>query len=72
MGFLKKWGVGLWGGNGFLCTINSDEHSAKRYVRSVPKQPTAMEWSDEPWAYCISTGQLRENKGGDVMRIGVQ
>jgi hypothetical protein len=34
-------------------TINSDEHSAQRYVRSGPEQPTAMEWSDEQWAYCI-------------------
>ena len=47
-------------------TINSDEHSAQRYVRSGPGQPTATEQRDEPWAYCISTGQLRENKGESV------
>ena len=40
----------------------------KRYVRSVPEQPTATERSDEPWAYYTSTEQLRENKGGDVKR----
>ena len=49
-----------------MSTINSDEHSAKRYVRSVPEQPTATEQRDEPWAYFISTGQLRENKGESV------
>ena len=49
-----------------MSTINSDEHSAKRYVRSVREQPTATERSDKPWAYFISTGQLRENKGESV------
>ena len=39
-------------------------------MRSVPEQPTATEQRDEPWAYFISTGQLRENKGGDVKRAG--
>ena len=37
-------------------------------MRSGPEQPTATERSDEPWAYCISTGQLRENKGESVSR----
>jgi len=32
-------------------------------MRSVRKQPTATEQRDEPWAYYISTEQLRENKG---------
>ena len=49
-----------------MSTINSDEHSAQRYVRSVREQPTATERSDKPWAYCISTGQLRESKGESV------
>jgi len=35
-------------------------------VKSGLKQPTAMAGSDEPLAYCISTGQLRENKGESV------
>jgi hypothetical protein len=54
-----------------MSTINSDEHDAKHGVRSVPEQPTATEQRDEPWAYFISTGQLRENKGGDVSGTGV-
>jgi hypothetical protein len=53
-------------------TINSDEHSAKRYVRSGREQPLAPEQRDKPGAYCISTGQLRKSKGGDVKRAGVQ
>ena len=53
-----------------MCTINSDEHDAKHGVRSVPEQPLATEQRDEPGAYFISTGQLRENKGGDVKRAG--
>jgi len=55
-----------------MSTINSDEHDAKHGVRSVPEQPLAPEQRDKPGAYCISTGQLRESKGGDVMRIGMQ
>ena len=49
-----------------VSTINSDEHDAKHGVRSVREQPTATERSDKPWAYCISTGQLRESKGESV------
>ena len=55
-----------------MSTINSDEHSAKRYVRSEREQPLAPEQRDKPGAYCISTGQLRENKGGDVKRAGAE
>ena len=59
-GISEKMGGGVVGRQvGFLCTINSDEHSAKRYVRSGPEQPTVMERGDEPWAYYISTGQLQ-------------
>ena len=39
-------------------------------MRNVREQPTATERSDKPWAYFISTGQLRENKGGDVSGTG--
>ena len=39
-----------------MSTINSDEHSAKRYVRSGPEQPLAPEQRDKPGVYCISTG----------------
>jgi hypothetical protein len=39
-----------------MSSINSDEHSAKRYVRSVREQPTAMEQSDEPGASSYQQG----------------
>ena len=45
--------VGVVGRQGeFLCTINSDEHSAKRYVRSGREQPNAQEQHNEPGASC--------------------
>ena len=53
-----------------MCTINSDEHDAKHGVRNVREQPTATEQRDEPWAYYISIGQLRECKEGDVSGTG--
>jgi hypothetical protein len=53
-------------------TINSDEHDAKHGVRSGREQPLALEHRDEPGAYFVPTGQLRENKGGDVVRAGVK
>ena len=49
-----------------MSTIDSDEHDAKHGMRSVRKQPTATEQRDEPWAYYISTGKLRECKGESV------
>jgi len=33
-----------------MSTINSDEHSAKWYVRSEPEQPLAQEHRDKPGA----------------------
>jgi len=46
--------------------INSNEHDTEHGVRSEAEQPLAKKQRDEPWAYCISTGQLRENKGESV------
>jgi hypothetical protein len=51
-------------------TINSDEHDAEHGVRSGREQQLAPEQRDKPGAYLISTGQLRENEGGDVKRAG--
>jgi len=51
-------------------TINSDEHDAEHGVRSGREQQLAPEQRDKPGAYLISTGQLRENKGGDVKCTG--
>jgi hypothetical protein len=53
-----------------VSTINSDEHSAERYVRSEPEQPLALEHRDEPGAYFVPTGNRPGNKGGDVKRAG--
>ena len=39
-------------------------------MRSELEQPLALEYHDKPGAYFVSTGQLRENKGGDVKRAG--
>ena len=39
-------------------------------MRSGREQPLAPEQRDKPGAYCISTGQLRKSKGGDVKRVG--
>jgi hypothetical protein len=47
-------------------TINSDEHSAERYVRSGQEQPLALEYHDKPGAYYISTGN-RTEKTREVM-----
>ena len=55
-----------------MSTINSDEHSAKRYVRTEPEQPLALKHRDEPGAYFLSTGNRTGNKGGDVKRAGVK
>jgi hypothetical protein len=55
-----------------LCTINSDEHSAKRYVRSEPEQPLAPEHRDESGAYFVPTGNRPGDKGGDVKRAGAE
>ena len=34
-----------------MSTINSNEHSAKRYVRSEPDQLTALEYHGKPGTY---------------------
>ena len=39
-----------------MCPINSDEHSAKRYVRSGPEQPLAPEQRDKPGASSYQQG----------------
>ena len=62
---------GLEGLTFFTDTLRM-RHWKRRDVRSVLEQLTATERSDELWAYCISTGQLRESKGGDVMRAGAK
>jgi hypothetical protein len=36
------------------------------------RQPLAQEQRDKPGAYCISTGQHRKSKGGDVKRAGAE
>ena len=44
-------------------TINNDEHYAKRYVRSGPKQPLAPEYHDKPGASSSPTTR----KNSEVM-----
>jgi hypothetical protein len=46
-----------------MSTINSDEHSAKRYVRSRREQPLAPEYHDKPGASSFqedNSGKARE------------
>jgi len=49
-----------------MSTINSDEHSAKRYVRSEPKQPLAQEQSDKPGASSYQQDNSGKSKGESV------
>jgi hypothetical protein len=51
--------------------INSNEHDAKHGVRSGLEQPLAPEYHDKLGASSYQQDN-QENKGGDVMRIGVQ
>jgi hypothetical protein len=48
-----------------MSTINSDEHSAKWYVRSGPGQPLATEQRDEPGASSYQQGN--PGKASEVM-----
>jgi hypothetical protein len=50
----------------FVSTINSDEHSAKRYVRSEPEQPLAPEHRDEPGASSYQQDNSGKSKGESV------
>ena len=56
----------------FVSTINSDEHSAKRYVRSEPEQPLAPEYHDKPGAYFIPTGNREKKQGRVCERSGME
>jgi hypothetical protein len=47
-----------------MSTINSDEHSAKRYARSGPGQPLAPEQRDKPGA---SSYQQETPENSEVM-----
>ena len=47
-------------------TINSDEHSAKRYVRSEREQPLAQEQRDKPGASSYQQGNSGKSKGESV------
>jgi len=49
-----------------MSTINSDEHSAKRYVRSGPGQPLAPEQCDKPGASSYQQGNSGKSKGESV------
>jgi hypothetical protein len=49
-----------------MSTINSDEHSAKRYVRSEPVQPLAPEHRDKPGASSYQPGNSGKSKGESV------
>jgi hypothetical protein len=47
-----------------MSTINSDEHSAKRYVRSEREQPLAQEHREKPGALSYqqeNSGKARES-----------
>jgi hypothetical protein len=48
-----------------MSTINSDEHSAKRYVRSGREQPLAPELRDKPGASSYQQGN--SGKAREVM-----
>ncbi len=55
--------------NVFVCSVFSDEHSAKWYARSGPGQPLAPEQRDKPGA--LSSQQITaKDKGGYVKRTG--
>jgi hypothetical protein len=49
-----------------MSTINSDEHSAKRYVRGGPGQPLAPEHRDKPGASSYQQGNSGKSKGESV------